>query len=245
MRRRKILLRILLASLSLVMIVCFPVSCVSSQFEPISEQDKQVAEDMVREYYREISGWMNGYLTEASQEKLEECEPELVGIFTPGYRSLSDYSFGMSEGYNLVLHNRYRLSLDLGVIANGRIASHMGNYDSPSFPCASLDDAIQQIVDHEPPMMEGEEWIQPVFSCFYPEGTDVRAEWMAMYEEMVADVSENGLPMGEVWNKYQITKTIMTTEDGRYDLVFSVYYYDHSESWDYSYHIDLYPEDRS
>jgi hypothetical protein len=185
---------------------------------------------------------MSDYLTERSQEKVKECVPGYVLITTSGFKHSNDHNYGMAEGYGLVLKNRYTLSLNYGIIKNNKIARHLGEYSSPEFQCSSLDDAIEQIKEHIP-SLEAEEWIQPVFACFYPEGTDVRAEWMRVYEEMVKDIDENGLPMGEVWNKYQTDKTILTTENGEYRFVFSVYYYDNREVWDYSYHIELYPMD--
>ena len=234
---------ILLCLILVSLFMC--VACVFNwDYGKMTQEEQQVASDLVKEYYSEIPDILNGHLTEDSQKDIEECIPEYNLFGTPNYKKLNDHNYGMREFYALELKNRYLLCLDYIIIKENRIASHIGGYHSPKFTCSSLEGAIEGIKEHIPPFDESS-WIQDVFCCFYPEGTDISKEWMDEYQKMVNEISKNDFMADDGSVLYQVYYPIMSTEYGEYNFLFTVRFWDFEESnsWQYSYEIRMIEKD--
>lgn len=211
-------------TLVLTMIFCIAtVACVDNH--EMTEQEQEIAAAAVRAYYEGLPEIMQDYITESSLKELSVCDPKdsLINIYGPGP---GEHHHGMAKSYSLILNNGCELVLRYGVIKDGKLADHAVIYSSPEYPCSTMESAIEQIKNHRP-SFEDDDWLNDILDNFYTTDSDIRAEWAYLYNEMVQEISENGIPQHQETDtlyKYRTTKITHITENGNYHFEFVVTY---------------------
>lgn len=238
----------LLSLISLIAVLLLGVSMVTvadeiffTDYHELTEQEQQKLGSSVKDYYKKLDlpSLMEDYAEIEYQDELNENEPSylLFKLYSP-----REYHYGMFDNCIVGLNNGGQFAISYGVIKGGKVVDHSASYRSPYFTCENISDAIEEIKNHTPDFEEMI-WLETVFSDFYPEGTDVSAEWMQVYKQAVQEIDIEGLAQWEDNSSkyfYRFYKTVLTTESGKYNLGMYIQYYNGRE-WHYQYFIELEP----
>ncbi len=231
-------LKLYIFSIVAVILVFSMCGCIDNH--EMTEEEQQSAATNIRAYYNELPELMEGYVKEISLNELSECNPEyiLFTLYVP-----EEYHYGMYQCYRLDLKDDVHFNLLYGVFKDEKLADHAFLYNSPKFPCDTPEELLTELKNHTP-LFEDDLWIDEVLDDFYPVGTDIRAEWMLLYDEMVQEIEKKGMPARNrdgASSLYALYKTVLVTENGNYNLAFLVTYSEELSWWNYSYSVSLEP----